>query len=117
MVSIKMHMFAMEKAFRRLISYDCKNVVLPSAPTTTTTKRKEKGKKKKKAAAAQHGAEAAQGEKPPAPGTRSNGCRPAPPNPALPGLPVGRAGLRVELGAELSGLEAPGRPESTGPAG
>lgn len=30
MVSIKMHMFAMEKAFRRLISYDCKNVVLPS---------------------------------------------------------------------------------------
>lgn len=30
MVSIKMHMFAMEKAFWRLISYDCKNVVLPS---------------------------------------------------------------------------------------
>lgn len=30
MVSIKMHMFAMEKAFRRLISYDCKNVLLPS---------------------------------------------------------------------------------------
>jgi len=47
MVSIKMHMFAMEKAFRRLISYDCKNVVLPSAPTTTTTKRKEKKKKEK----------------------------------------------------------------------
>lgn len=30
MVSIKMHMFAMEKPFRRLISYDCKNVVLLS---------------------------------------------------------------------------------------
>lgn len=80
MVSIKMHMFAMEKAFWRLISYDCKNVVLPSLQQPLLCKK------------AQHGAEAAQGGKKNQNQTKNssrNGaaCRA---KPSLPRVPTGR---------------------------
>lgn len=62
MVSIKMHMFAMEKAFWRLISYDCKNVVLPSLQQPlfckkhNTGPRQRRGKKKPQKPSSRNGA-------------------------------------------------------------
>lgn len=136
MVSIKMHMFAMEKAFRRLISYDCKNVVLPSLQQPLLRK------KNHNTGPRQHR------EKNPKTQTRTktssrNGaaCRA---EPSLPQVPTGgergvgqvfralrprdfqpraggRAGLQLRWAPPAvrsgRGLEALGRPESPLPAG
>ncbi|XP_040559071.1 inactive heparanase-2 isoform X2 [Gallus gallus] len=111
MVSIKMHMFAMEKAFRRLISYDCKNVVLPSAPTTTTTKRKEKGKKKKKSSSSTTWGRGSAGRKTPCTRNPQQRVSASSSEPHAPRAPGGQSRAARRAGCRAQ------RPGGTGPAG
>ncbi|XP_040462133.1 inactive heparanase-2 isoform X1 [Falco naumanni] len=136
MVSIKMHMFAMEKAFRRLISYDCKNVVLPSLQQPLLCKKHNTGPR-------QHREKIQPTKNKPAPKNPAAGTGP-PAEPSLPQVPTGGergagqvfralrspdfqpgAGGRARLQLRWAppavrsgrGLEALGRPESPLPAG
>ncbi|XP_074964281.1 inactive heparanase-2 isoform X5 [Phalacrocorax aristotelis] len=128
MVSIKMHMFATEKPFRRLISYDCKNVVLLSLQRPLLCKKHNTGprqhrEKKKKpnnqnqtAQQQERGRLPSRAEPSPGPDGRRAGCRPGLQSPPLPGLPAGRGGLQLRWAPPAvrsgRGLEALGRPES-----
>ncbi|XP_069652838.1 inactive heparanase-2 isoform X2 [Haliaeetus albicilla] len=133
MVSIKMHMFAMEEAFRRLISYDCKNVVLPSLQQpllrkkSTTRGRGSTGKKKKKRTKTSSRNGAACRAEPSLPQVPTGGERGvgqvfrALRSPDFQPCAGGRAGLQLRWAPPAvrsgRGLEALGRPESPLPAG
>lgn len=123
MVSIKMHMFAMEKAFRRLISYDCKNVVLPSLQQPLLCKKHNTGprqyrEKQTKQTAAKLGPSA----EPSLPQVPTGGERGAGQvfrvlrSPDFQPCAGGRAGLQLRWAPPAMrsgrGLEALGRPES-----
>lgn len=129
MVSIKMHMFAMEKAFRRLISYDCKNVVLPSLQQPLLRKknhntgpRQHREKKTKnpnpnKNQQQERGRLPSRAEPSPGPDGRRAGCRPGLQSPPLPGLPAPRGGQSRAAAAlgSTGGAERP-RPGGAGTA-
>lgn len=129
MVSIKMHMFAMEKAFRRLISYDCKNVVLPSLQQPLLRKKKHNTgprqhrekktttKNPNKNQQQERGRLPSRAEPSPGPDGRRAGCRPGLQSPPLPGLPAPRGGQSRAAAAlgSTGGAERP-RPGGAGTA-
>lgn len=125
MVSIKMHMFAMEKAFRRLISYDCKNVVLPSLQQPLLCKKHNTGPRQYsgggKYSKSNRKQQQERGRLPSRafPGSRwaESGCRPGLLSPPLPGLAALRGGQSRAAAAlgSTGGAERP-RPGGAGTA-